>query len=180
MGKESYGVESLSEMHPVIEKLEAAASDESVVPLEGFIGRSSETALRLHRRLDLNDYWEIPRDCIVEVMEIPDDKEGRRRLLVKGSCRITVVSVNRSVMTADRLGEPFQVALMRPLPPGTTPPFKAELRRMIMCANALALWDMGWSQVGEAMALPFDKAVEFFGALSKVGDLVNQYCNPPG
>jgi len=102
--------------NPIIQKLGAAAQDEPVVLLDGYIGESDKNAVRLYNCLALDNYLEIPKDCVVETMPLEDDKEGRTRLFVKGSCKVTAVSVSRYSTTADSLQEPPRVLMMRPRP----------------------------------------------------------------
>lgn len=109
MAKKSHGVEDVLKVHPIIQKLEAASREESVVLLDGFIGGSGKKTIRIYPRFDLNDYLEIPKDCVVDAMRITNDKEGRTRLFIKASCKITVVSVIRSSIRAESLREPPKV-----------------------------------------------------------------------
>jgi hypothetical protein len=108
MTKEIHDVGSVAKPHPIMKKLEAAAGDESIVPLDGFLGESDKTTFRLYKRLDPDDCYVIPKDIVIETAQIPGDEQGRIRLFLKASGRI--MRIRRSSLTVERLQEAARVA----------------------------------------------------------------------
>ena len=169
--------------HPIIQKLEAASQDGSVVLLDGFIGGTDKSNIRLYKGLDLCEYLEIPKDGIVETMPIQDDKEGRSRLFVKSSSRITAVSIIRSSTTAENLEEPPKVAYKwsrEKILPGYKEfdRIRQDIDKTIKCRKAQNIFDNMIGLLPEASNLPMGKFSSYLKGLSSAWDDVVNYCSP--
>jgi hypothetical protein len=168
MNREINDVGSVVKPHPIMKKLEAVARDESIVPLDGFLGESDESTFRLYKRLDPDDCYVIPKDVVVETAQIPGDEQGRIRLFLKASGRI--MRIRRSSITAESLQEPVRVLEMRPrLPELQKPAFRN-------CVGAQNRYLDLLGQLGHASP---DEWSDLMRQLSEAWDDVKEACAPP-
>jgi hypothetical protein len=82
-------------VHPVVAKLAKAAKDGRVVPLEGYVGESEPSIVRLHTAIGVEDYTDVAEDAVLHIEEDIDTR-GRARLWVKGSAKLQVVTTRRA------------------------------------------------------------------------------------
>jgi hypothetical protein len=81
--------------HPVVAKLAKAAKDDTVVALEGYVGDSEPSVIRLHPSPGVPDFTDIPEAAILHVEEEIDTR-GRARVWVKGSATLEVMTMRRA------------------------------------------------------------------------------------
>jgi hypothetical protein len=117
-------------VNPLVAKLLDTAKDETVVQLEGYVGPSETSILRLYRSLDLSEYMDVPEVGILHFEELSEGGDGRVRVWVRGSAKIQFVSVNSAVMEAAQLKAASSVlgsligrfGFIPPIPPLPPPP----------------------------------------------------------
>lgn len=81
-------------VNPIIAKLAKVAESDSVVVLEGSIGPSKTNIVRLYPDFTMVTYVDIPKEDIVHAEEVADAKDGRVRLWVLASAKVTETSVH--------------------------------------------------------------------------------------
>jgi hypothetical protein len=82
-------------VHPVVAKLVKAAKEGAVVPLEGYVGETAQSVIRLHPAVGVADYTDVPEDAVLHVEE-DIDAHGRARVWVKGSAMLQEVRARRA------------------------------------------------------------------------------------
>lgn len=107
--KKPPSIPSVTAVHPIIAALEKA--DASQVLIEGFLGTSKDTVVRIYEALDTSQYVEIPREAIIHLEADKNGEPGAVRAFVRTSHEI--LSVRRSHIPA---GD-YQRVPPRELPP---------------------------------------------------------------
>lgn len=167
--------------HPIVRKLEAAAAGDSVVMLEGFVGKGSSDRLRLYGSLDLRAYWDIPREDVLAAEELSSD-ERRTRVFVRGSSNISATSTVTTCVTAcDLSSTPGVVARIRrgELLPALQElaDFRAELDRFRRCSIAQQRAGELHGALNDALASgSLDQASAVVDALGEALDAVKANC----
>jgi hypothetical protein len=91
-----------TKVHPVIAALENA--DEPAVVIDGFLGTSVDTVVRLYQALDMSAYVEIPREAVIYLEAQKTGETGAVRAFVRASSEILNVRRYR-VRAADLVRE---------------------------------------------------------------------------
>jgi hypothetical protein len=124
-------------VNPLVAKFLDIAKDETVVQIEGYVGPSETSMLRLYRSLDLSEYMDVPEAGILHFKELSEGSDGLVRVWVRGSAKVRFVSVNRVVMEAAQLkaagslmGRPGFIPPLPPLPPPPIGPCLLECQRV--------------------------------------------------
>jgi hypothetical protein len=90
-------------VNPLVAKLLDIAKGDTIVQLEGYVGPSETSKLRLYRSLDLTEYIDVPEASILHIKELSKASDGPVRVWVRGSAKVQFVSVNSVVMEAGQL-----------------------------------------------------------------------------
>jgi hypothetical protein len=113
-------------VHPLIEKFTDATKGEGVVELRGFIGPDEGDAVPLYSSLEMTEYFLMPRDAIVHVLEPERERANDQptRVYVKRSTELRWISRRVKTFRAEhasslRIGEDKSIGMV-PCP-GSSP-----------------------------------------------------------
>ena len=106
----------LLRVNPVLRELSQGAGSDSIIVLEGYVGATNETYVRLYPSLDLSMYLDIPKGGILRVTEDKARTDQRVQIFVRSTSDVrvtvalTVPASTLPISTSAQLGSSPQVS----------------------------------------------------------------------
>jgi len=134
----------------LIEQLQKATPDgERLIELRGYVGPSTPETVKLYRSLSLANYYEIPRNAIVNVVQEGDPKTGPVKLFVRGSA--TIVHATR--LSAGMFSSSRQAGASRLGSAGPDSVFSSHSAKALLGARLRLAEEEGWPICGSLGSL---------------------------
>jgi hypothetical protein len=98
MGQE--GIMKREYKKPKVNSLIAALleteKEDMAVTLEGYVGPSNSSTLRLYLDLGVTHYIDVPDESVLQIEDLHESGDGRVRVWVKGSSEIRTVTIGKA------------------------------------------------------------------------------------